>query len=52
MMEACGFNDVQKIPASKFFRRTDEQTIMSFEEVYFKNRKVKKNQKQFLLQAN
>jgi len=25
IMEACGFSDVQEIPASKFFRRTDRQ---------------------------
>jgi hypothetical protein len=52
MMEACGFNDVEKIPASKFFRRIDEQTIMTFEEIYFRNRKLKKNQQQFLLPSN
>jgi glutamate synthase domain-containing protein 2 len=52
MMEACGFKDVQKIPASKFFRRTDEQTIMSFEEIYFRNRKVKMNRQQILLPSN
>jgi glutamate synthase domain-containing protein 2 len=52
MMEACGFIDVQKIPASKFFRRIDEQTIMSFEEIYFRNREVKTNRQQFLLPSN
>src|SRR5678815_1404865 len=36
MMEACGFSDVQSIHASKFFRRIDEQTTKSFEEIYFK----------------
>lgn len=36
MMEACGFSDVQSIQPSKFFRRVDEQTIMSFNEIYFK----------------
>ncbi|WP_217603404.1 FMN-binding glutamate synthase family protein [Chitinophaga sp. GbtcB8] len=52
MMEACGFDDVQKIPASKFFRRVDEQTIMSFEEIYFRNWDVKKDRQQFLLPLN
>lgn len=52
MMEACGFNDVQKIPASKFYRRTDEQIIKSFEEIYFRNRKVKTNRQQFLSPSN
>ena len=36
MMEACGFSDVQSIHASKFFRRINEQTTKSFEEIYFK----------------
>jgi glutamate synthase domain-containing protein 2 len=52
MMEACGFNAVEKIPASKFFRRIDEQTIMTFEEIYFRNQKVKKNRQQLLLPSN
>jgi glutamate synthase domain-containing protein 2 len=52
MMEACGFYDVEKIPASKFFRRIDEQTIMSFEEIYFSNRKVKKKLLPFKLPLN
>lgn len=52
IMEACGFKDVQKIPASKFFRRIDEQTVMSFEEIYFRNRKAKMNRQQFLLPSN
>ena len=52
MMEACGFGDVQKIPPSKFFRRIDEQTVLSFEEIYFRNQKDKKKQKQFHLLQN
>lgn len=36
MMEACGFATIQRIHAGKFFRRTDEQTTKSFEEIYFR----------------
>jgi len=43
MMEACGFFDIQRIPPSKFFRRIDEQTAKSFEQIYFGN--PKKQQK-------
>ena len=39
MMEACGFSDAQHIHASKFFRRIDEQTTKSFEEIYFKKKR-------------
>ena len=49
MMEACGFSDVQSIHASKFFRRTDEQTTKSFEEIYFKA--IKGSNKQQKLQS-
>jgi glutamate synthase domain-containing protein 2 len=42
MMEACGFNDVQNIKASNFFRRIDEQTMLSFEEIYFRKQKERK----------
>ena len=52
MMEACGFTDVQRIQASKFFRRIDEQTVMSFEEIYFKKHKQNKKQKYFQLLQN
>lgn len=52
MMEACGFNDVQRIQASKFFRRIDEQTVSSFEEIYFRKQKAKRKQKQFRLLQN
>lgn len=44
MMEACGFRDTQQIPPSKFFRRVDEQTAKSFEEIYFGRRKTPKKQ--------
>jgi len=49
MMEACGFSDVQSIHASKFFRRIDEQTTKSFEEIYFKA--MKGSNKQQKLQS-
>jgi glutamate synthase domain-containing protein 2 len=39
MMEACGFNDIPAISPSKFFRRIDEQTVRSFEQIYFGNPK-------------
>jgi glutamate synthase domain-containing protein 2 len=47
MMEACGFSDVQSIHASKFFRRIDEQTTKSFEEIYFKTIKGSNKQQKF-----
>lgn len=49
MMEACGFSDVQSIQPSKFFRRVDEQTIMSFNEIYFKKENGIQQQKLQLL---
>lgn len=49
MMEACGFSDVQSIQPSKFFRRVDEQTIMSFNEIYFKKEKGVQQQRLQLL---
>lgn len=52
MMEACGFSDVQKIQASKFFRRIDQQTTRSFEEIYSKKVKGYKKQKDFQSQLN
>jgi glutamate synthase domain-containing protein 2 len=52
MMEACGFKDVHKISPSKFFRRTDEQTMLSFEEIYFHNRKLTRDQQRFRLPLN
>lgn len=47
MMEACGFSDVQSIRASKFFRRIDEQTTRSFEEIYFNVIKSSNRQQKF-----
>lgn len=52
MMEACGFPDVQKIHASKFFRRIDQQTTRSFEEIYFKKVKGYSKHKDFQSQLN
>lgn len=52
MMEACGFSDIQKIHASKFFRRTDQQTIRSFEEIYSMKVKGYKKQKDSQSQLN
>jgi glutamate synthase domain-containing protein 2 len=52
MMEACGFSDVQKIHASRFFRRIDQQTTRSFEEIYLKEIKGYKKQKHFQSQLN
>lgn len=51
MMEACGFSGVEDIHASRFFRRVDEQTIMSFEQIYFRKLKDQR-QKKFQLQLN
>ncbi len=44
MMEACGFSDIQRIPPSHFFRRIDEQTEKSFEEIYFETASLPKKQ--------
>lgn len=52
MMEACGFTDVQSIRASKLFRRIDEQTVLSFDEIYFRKQKFKRKQKLFQLLQN
>ena len=41
LMEACGFSDTQNIQASKFFRRIDERTTLSFEEIYFRKQNIK-----------
>lgn len=49
MMEACGFFDIQQIPPSRFFRRIDEQTARSFEQIYFGTTKHPK--KQHLIQS-
>ena len=47
MMEACGFSDIESIYASKFYRRTDEQTTKSFQEIYFN--KINNKRKNFQL---
>jgi glutamate synthase domain-containing protein 2 len=39
MMEACGFKDILAISPSKFFRRIDQQTALSFEQIYFGRQK-------------
>lgn len=52
MMEACGFSDVKNVKASKFFRRIDEQTILSFEEIYFRKQKAGKKQTQLNILQN
>lgn len=39
LMEACGFNSIENIRASSFFRRINEQEIKSFEEIYLKTGK-------------
>jgi glutamate synthase domain-containing protein 2 len=36
MMEACGFKNINEVKASKFFRRVDEQTTKSFDQIYFR----------------
>ncbi len=41
IMEACGFRDVENIHPSKFFRRTNEQGLKSFDEIYLKNNKLR-----------
>jgi glutamate synthase domain-containing protein 2 len=49
LMEACGFNAVDKVRASKFFKRIDEQTTKDFEQIYFKpNTKILKENFQHL----
>ena len=52
MMEACGFSDIERIHASKFFRRIDAQTTKSFEEIYFKKLNQFKQQQNFQPQLN
>ena len=42
LMEACGFSSVQNVYASRFFRRIDEETTKSFEEIYHNNIKTHK----------
>ncbi|MEO6315543.1 MAG: FMN-binding glutamate synthase family protein [Chitinophagaceae bacterium] len=47
MMEACAFPNIKSVHASRFFRKTDEQTTKSFEEVYFKKMKGRIQQQKF-----
>ncbi|WP_207515158.1 FMN-binding glutamate synthase family protein [Longitalea luteola] len=49
LMEACGFTEIRKIQPSKLFRKIDQQTLLSFEEIYFANNLKKNKQKQYLL---
>ncbi len=46
-MEACGFANIQKIHAAKFFRRIDAQTKKSFEDIYIKKLNQFKQQQNF-----
>lgn len=39
LMEACGFNGIGDVKAAKFFRRINEQTTKTFEEIYFRDNK-------------
>ena len=50
IMEACGFNQVENIQPSKFFRRINEQETKSFEQIYFnkKGNALKSNIQTFL----
>jgi glutamate synthase domain-containing protein 2 len=50
MMEACGFKDVEHIQAAKFFKKINERTTLSFEEIYFPKQIIKG--KKFYLQQN
>lgn len=52
MMEACGFSGVKDIHASKFYRRIDEQTTKSFEEIYFNKARDHQNNKFYHSQLN
>ncbi len=52
MMEACGFSRIEEIQPSKFFRRIDEQTVLSFDEIYFKSTPFGRKHQQFLLTNN
>jgi len=43
IIEACGFDGVEDVKPSKIFRRIDQQTILSFEEIYFRRNIFLKN---------
>ena len=42
IMEACGFQGLQDVVPSKFFRKIDAIKTMSFEEIYFWNKEKEK----------
>ncbi len=52
MMEACAFSGIHDIRASRFFRRTDEQTVKTFEEIYLRKKSDQKVQQKFQLLLN
>lgn len=37
IMEACGFEELEDVKPSSFYRRVNEQTIKTFEEIYFQH---------------
>lgn len=37
IMEACGFKTLDDVTADKFFRKTDNITTLSFQDIYFKD---------------
>lgn len=37
IMEACGFKTLEDVSAEKFFRKVDNQTTLSFQDIYFKS---------------
>lgn len=37
IMEACGFKTLEDVSADKFFRKVDNQTTLSFQEIYFRS---------------
>lgn len=47
LMEACGFARIGDIMPSKFFRRIDQQTILSFDEIYFKGKTFRKTNNRY-----
>ncbi len=51
IMEACGFNTLDEVNASKFFRKVDNINTLSFQEIYFKNTgKFNKKEHSFVLE--
>lgn len=48
IMEACGFKNIEEVSADKFFRKVDNTTTLSFQDIYFKNTgKLVKNNNTF-----